>query len=111
MLDDTMDAVIGDLHDVFCWSASERPQERAHRYLTEHRVSRGYDDTAMQVAATHAAQRAYAVGRAEALRSLCGSEGLPAELTRLSGDLLGLAVEMRGMTLGLPASGGGVCDD
>ena len=44
---DTLEAVLEDADKVFSFMADCRPQERAHRYLEEHKVNRGYNDTAL----------------------------------------------------------------
>lgn len=45
-----MEDILADCNDVFRYDET-RPQDRAHAYLKEHRVFRGYDDTAMERAA------------------------------------------------------------
>lgn len=47
---DTMEDILADCNEVFRYDDT-RPQDRAHTYLKEHRVCRGYDDTAMERAA------------------------------------------------------------
>ena len=58
---DTMEDILEDCNEVFRYDET-RPQDRAHAYLKEHRVCRGYDDTAMERAAQDMIERAYTVG-------------------------------------------------
>lgn len=51
-----------DIDTVFRYEHDIRPQDRAHAYLANHRVSRGYNDTAMQVAVTDMCRRSFAAG-------------------------------------------------
>ncbi len=64
-MDDTLEAIVEECEGVFRFNHDSRPQDRAHDYLREHRVERGFDDTAMQCAAVDMVRRAYAVGLAE----------------------------------------------
>lgn len=63
-----------------------RPQDRAHTYLKEHRVCRGYDDTAMERAAQDMIERAYTVVRMESSKAVARetariiAEGISKEL-------------------------------
>ena len=74
---DTMEDILADCNEVFRYDDT-RPQDRAHTYLKEHRVCRGYDDTAME--------RAYAVGRMESSKAVARetariiAEGIAKEL-------------------------------
>ena len=87
---DTMEDILADCNEVFRYDET-RPQDRAHTYLKEHRVCRGYDDTAMERAAQDMIERAYAVGRME------GSEAVARETARIIAE--GIAKEL-GMTPG-----------
>ena len=62
---DTLGAVLDDVARVFSYDRDSRPQDRAHAYLSERRVPRGYDDTAMQCACEDMVRRAYRVGLTE----------------------------------------------
>ena len=53
---DTMEDILADCNEVFRYDET-RPQDRAHTYLKEHRVCRGYDDTAMERAAQDMIER------------------------------------------------------
>lgn len=66
---DTMEDILADCNEVFRYDET-RPQDRAHTYLKEHRVCRGYDDTAMERAAQDMIERAYAVGRMESSKAV-----------------------------------------
>lgn len=66
---DTMEDILADCNEVFRYDET-RPQDRAHAYLKEHRVCRGYDDTAMERAAQDMIERAYAVGRMESSKAV-----------------------------------------
>lgn len=74
---DTMEDILTDCNEVFRYDET-RPQDRAHTYLKEHRVCRGYDDTAME--------RAYTVGRMES------SKAVARETARIIAD--GIAKEL-----------------
>lgn len=87
---DTMEDILADCNEVFRYDET-RPQDRAHTYLKEHRVCRGYDDTAMERAAQDMIERAYAVGRMES------SEAVARETARIIAE--GIAKEL-GMTPG-----------
>lgn len=60
-----MEQIKADAIEVFHFDREVRPQDRAHAYLGQYRVRRGYNDTAMQVAVTDMIERAYEAGRAE----------------------------------------------
>ena len=87
---DTMEDILADCNEVFRYDDT-RPQDRAHTYLKEHRVCRGYDDTAMERAAQDMIERAYTVGRMES------SEAVARETARIIAE--GIAKEL-GMTPG-----------
>lgn len=92
-----MEGVERDIEFVFGFSKDERPQDRAHVYIERNRVQRGFSDTAMWCAALHMARRAYAAGRAEAMAEDASLQSKAAALTRMSADLLQVAIEMRGV--------------
>ena len=66
---DTMEDILTDCNEVFRYDET-RPQDRAHAYLKEHGVCRGYDDTAMECACKDMIERAYAVGRTESSKAV-----------------------------------------
>ncbi len=68
--EDTMEDVVADVAGVFAYDGDSRPQDRAHAYLREHRVARGYDDTAMQCSAEGMVRRAYRIGLTENVRAV-----------------------------------------
>lgn len=82
---DTMEDILADCNEVFRYDET-RLQDRAHTYLKEHRVCRGYDDTAMERAAQDMIERAYAVGRMESSKAVARetariiAEGIAKEL-------------------------------
>lgn len=82
---DTMEDILADCNEVFRYDET-RPQDRAHAYLKEHRVCRGYDDTAMERAAEDMIERAYTVGRMESSKAVARetariiAEGIAKEL-------------------------------
>lgn len=82
---DTMEDILADCNEVFRYDDT-RPQDRAHTYLKEHRVCRGYDDTAMERAAQDMIERAYTVGRMES------SEAVARETARIIAE--GIAKEL-----------------
>lgn len=94
---DTWCEVEQDLEEVFGYRDDERPQDRAHAYIKQRQVMRGFNDTALQVAATDMCRRSYEIGKAEALAGMPGVQRIAADLTEASGRLLNIAVELRGM--------------
>lgn len=64
--EDSLGAVLDEVAEVFRFETDSRPQDRAHVYLRRHAVCHGFDDTAMQCAATDMVRRAYACGMADA---------------------------------------------
>ena len=54
---DSIDQILEDADEVFCFRQDERPQERAHRYLERYQVARNVSDTAMQRVARHLVER------------------------------------------------------
>lgn len=95
---DTLDAIYSDVIEVFRYDKELRPQDRAHKYLETHEVSRGYNDTALQVCVVDLVDRAYKVGVAEALSKDLGLEEKAVTLTRISAELLQSALDLRGIT-------------
>lgn len=87
---DTMEDILADCNEVFRYDET-RPRDRAHGYLREHKVARGYDDTAMERAAQDMIERAYTVGRMES------SKAVARETARIIAE--GIAKEL-GITLG-----------
>ena len=82
---DTLGAVLDDAKAVFSYWTDVRPQDRAHAYLKERRVARGFDDTAMLCVVDDLIRRAHALGvedsksgMARALLAKCGGELLEA---------------------------------
>lgn len=94
---DTWNAIEADLEEVFGYREDKRPQDRAHAYIERRKVMRGFNDTAMQVAATDMCRRSYELGGADALAEMPEVQAVAAELTEASGKLLGIAVRLRGM--------------
>lgn len=88
--------ITADIDKVFSYSEEERPQNRAHAYLERRKVARGFRDTAMQCAATDMARRAYDAGRRDELAGLPEARRTAATLTRVAGELLETACELRG---------------
>lgn len=88
---DTMEDILADCNEVFRYDET-RPQDRAHTYLKEHRVCRGYDDTAMERAAQDMIERAYTVGRMESSKAVARetariiAEGIAKELGTTPGE-------------------------
>lgn len=88
---DTMEDILADCNEVFRYDDT-LPQDRAHAYLKEHRVCRGYDDTAMERAAQDMIERAYTVGRMESSKAVARetariiAEGIAKELGITPGE-------------------------
>ena len=58
---DSIDQILEDADEVFCFKQDDRPQERAHRYLEKYQVAREVSDTAMQRVARHLVERTKAL--------------------------------------------------
>ena len=58
---DSIDQILEDADEVFCFKQDDRPQERAHQYLERYQVSRNVSDTAMQRVARHLVERTRAL--------------------------------------------------
>ena len=93
-MEDSMDRVMADVEAVFGFERDSRPQDRAHAYLENRQVQRGYNDTALQRVAQDLADRAFALGHASATGA--PAEGAAALMTRMSGELLEAALALRG---------------
>lgn len=94
---DTWNAIESDLQEVFGYREDERPQNRAHAYIERRKVMRGFNDTALQVAATDMCRRAYELGKSDALAGMPEVQCIAADLTEASGKLLRMAVKLRGV--------------
>lgn len=99
LMADSWSEITADLTEVFRYDKEERPQDRAHAYLERRVVPRGFGDTAMQCAASDLCRRAYALGQVDARAGMSGVQSCAASLTEMSGRMLALAVELRGMEL------------
>ena len=90
---DTLEAVLEDAEAVFSFMTDCRPQERAHRYLAEREVNRGFNDTAMLCVVNDLVRRAHALGvedgkqRAEPVKA-CDGGLARALLIKSAGELL-----------------------
>lgn len=100
LMSDSWDALTADVGEVFGFRKDERPQDRAHAYIERRKVMRGFSDTAMQVATVDMCRRAFALGRADALAGLPGVQRAAADVTEVSGRLLRIACELRGVEVG-----------
>lgn len=94
---DTIEAICEEAVEVFRFDKELRPQDRAHKYLEEHKVNRGYNDTALQVCVLDLIGRAYQIGAKEAFARDLGLERKVAVLTEISADLLQSAITLRGL--------------
>lgn len=92
----TIEEIRDDAAEIFHFSKEEKPQDRAHRYIERRRVERGYSDTAQQCAVLDLIRRAYEAGRADALAELDGLTEVSVDLQRISADLLGASLRLRG---------------
>lgn len=97
MKNDAWESIEDDLRKVFGFSKEERPHERAHAYISANEVLRGFDDTALEVAAKHMCIRSYELGRRDAIEETPEAELVAAELTEQAGRLLKCAAELRGV--------------
>ncbi len=86
-----------DLREVFGFSKEERPQERAHAYISANEVLRGVVEPALEVAAKHMCRRSYELGRLDAIEQTPEAQLVAAELTEQAGRLLKCAAELRGV--------------
>lgn len=81
--DERLEDVYTDAETVFGFDKELRPQDRAHAYLAERRVQRGFCDTAMLCACRDMVARAYELGvedgcaatGVEAMREAMGQMG------------------------------------
>lgn len=97
LLMDSWDGLTSDIDGVFGFRKDDRPQDRAHAYIERRKVMRGFNDTALQVAATDMCRRAFDLGRADALAGIPGLQEAAAEVTEVSGRLLRIACDLRGV--------------
>lgn len=95
---DTLAAICEEAIEVFRYDKELRPQDRAHKYLEAHEVSRGYNDTALQVCVVDLINRAHKVGMMEAFDRDLGLESKVSTLKRVSADLLQAAISLRGLS-------------
>ena len=65
MGDELIEDVLDDADEVFRFRRDSYFKERAHGYLRERRLCRGYDDTAVQCVVRDLVKRAYECGRAD----------------------------------------------
>lgn len=86
---DTLGAILDDAEEVFRYRKDLRPQDRAHAYLTERRVARGFDDTAMLCVVNDLVRRAHALGVRDSK-----SGAARALMIRCAGELLESAEKM-----------------
>lgn len=100
---DTIRAIYDEAIEVFRFDKDLRPQDRAHKYLEEHKVSRGYSDTALQVCVLDLIKRSYLVGSRDAFTQNLELEEKAAMLTEVSADLLRAAIALRGVSVEQPA--------
>lgn len=83
--EDSMDDILADAETVFRFETGSRPQDRAHRYLEERKVNRGYNDTALLCVVNDLIERTRAVAEAPAN----GDGGMArALMVRCAGELL-----------------------
>ena len=93
-MSDTWEDILADVAEVYGYREDERPQSRAHAYIERRRVVRGFNDTALQVAAMDLCRRAYELGRAS---DVADPERIAAELAETGGRLLKAACELRSL--------------
>ncbi len=93
-MSDTLESILDDADEVFRYERDNRPQDRAHAYLADHGVNRGFNDTAMLCVVNDLVRRAHALGLSEA-EPQEGSGMAKALLTKCAGELL-LAAEKVG---------------
>ena len=102
---DTLAAICNEAIEIFRYDKELRPQDRAHRYLEDHKVTRGYNDTALQVCVLDLVNRAYQVGAREVFEEDLGLEQRAAALTQVSAELLQAALHLRGLAPLQPCPG------
>lgn len=81
--------IIEDIVRVYRFDKERRPQDRAHDYLKDRRVSRSFDDTAIQATCLDLCRRSYAAGFARA-----ASDGAAGDLPRFASAMRRLADAM-----------------
>lgn len=95
---DGMSEIREDAIEVFHYDKELTPQNRAHKYLEDHKLNRGYNDTALQVCVLDLIDRAYLVGAEKSSEGRLDLDRKAATLTRVSAELLQVAIELRSLT-------------
>ncbi len=90
------DEIADDIKAVFGFEKGKRPQDRAHAYIKDHELTRGYDDTALQVAVTDLCRRAYEVGYDLGAQSAADGRANAARMIEDASELIANAARMIG---------------
>ena len=92
--EDSIEEILEDAEAVFRFETGSRPQDRAHRYLEEHKVNRGYNDTALLCVVNDLIARAQGLSGDE--RKMQADGGMArALMVKCAGELLEAAEAIR----------------
>lgn len=94
---DTWDEIEKDVKAVYGFERDSRPQDRAHAYIERRKVQRGFNDTAIEVAAMDLCRRSHALGLQAGRSGVPGLDRVAASVAEQSGKLLAIACELRGI--------------
>lgn len=97
---ETIADIRADVDSAFCYDETAKYQTRAHEYLTEHRINRGYNDTAVQCVVRDLVLRAYDAGKRDALDEMDDVPALAATCLSAAGELATIGCRLRGIKVG-----------
>lgn len=86
-----LEDVYTDAETVFGFDKELRPQDRAHAYLAERRVQRGFCDTAMLCACRDMVARAYGLGVEDGRADATGVEAMRGAMEQMGRALIAAA--------------------
>ena len=89
--DERLEDVYTDAETVFGFDRELRPQDRAHAYLAERRVQRGFCDTAMLCACRDMVARAYELGVEGGCAAATGVEAMREAMGQMGRALIAAA--------------------
>lgn len=90
-VDEHLEDVFTDAETVFGFDKELRPQDRAHAYLAERRVQRGFCDTAMLCACRDMVARAYELGVEDGCAAATGVEAMRGAMEQMGRALIAAA--------------------
>ena len=89
--DERLEEVYSDAETVFGFDKELRPQDRAHAYLAERRVQRGFCDTAMLCACRDMVASAYELGVEDGRAASTGVEAVREAMGQMGRALIAAA--------------------